>query len=97
MPMTVVVTRDVAGRMRGFLASVMPEQAPGVYTAAELSRAVRERVWTVLSDWHAAGTETGSVVMLWRDAAAPGGLGVLTLGTPPRKLADLDGVLVSVW
>ena len=31
MPLTLVVTRDVADRYRGFLGSVMPEVAPGVY------------------------------------------------------------------
>lgn len=97
MPMTVVVTRDVPGRTRGFLASVMPEPAPGVYTAADLSKSVRERIWAVLSDWHLATGSTGSVVMLWRDSMETGGLGVMTLGTPPRRLADIDGVLVSVW
>jgi CRISPR-associated protein Cas2 len=96
MPMTVIVTRDVAERTRGFLASVMPEPAPGVYVAGELSRAVRERVWAVVSDWHSR-LGAGSVVMLWKDVASPGGIGVAMLGTPPRKLADLDGVLVSVW
>jgi CRISPR-associated protein Cas2 len=96
MPMTVVVTRDVPERTRGFLASIMPEPAPGVFTAGDLSRGVRERIWSVVSDWHAHGSG-GSVVMVWRDDKAPGGLGVATLGTPPRRLADLDGVLVSVW
>lgn len=96
MPMTVVVTRDVPDRTRGFLASVMPEPAPGIYTAGDLSRGVRERVWTVLSDWHAQ-TGAGSIVMIWREEKAPGGLGLASLGTPPRRLADLDGVLVSVW
>ncbi|NNM74142.1 type I-E CRISPR-associated endoribonuclease Cas2e [Enterovirga aerilata] len=51
MPMTVVVTRDVADRYRGFLSSIMPEAAPGVFVGAELSKGVRERLWTVLSDW----------------------------------------------
>lgn len=96
MPMTVIVTRDVPGRTRGFLASIMPEPAPGVYTAGDLSKAVRERIWTVITDWHAA-TGDGSVVMIWRDDKAPGGLGLATLGAPPRRLAELDGVLVSVW
>lgn len=96
MPMTVGITRDVPDRTRGFLASIMPEPAPGVYAAADLSKAVRERLWAVVSDWHGA-TGQGSVVMLWRDDHAPGGLGLTTLGTPPRRLADLDGVLVSVW
>ena len=33
--MTVVVTVNVEGRYRGFLASVMLEIAPGVYTSPE--------------------------------------------------------------
>ncbi|ODN67679.1 type I-E CRISPR-associated endoribonuclease Cas2e [Methylobrevis pamukkalensis] len=93
MPMTVVVTRDVADRYRGFLASVMPEVAPGVYVSPEVSRAVRERIWTVLSDWWAT-MPGGSVVMSWRDGTSAGGLGLAMLGTPPVELADLDGVLV---
>ena len=44
MAMTVIVTRDVPGRTRGFLSSVMPEPAPGTYTAGNLSKAVRERI-----------------------------------------------------
>lgn len=67
-----------------------------MYTAADLSKGVRGRIWAVLSDWHHTTGATGSVIMLWRDAGEPGGLGVLTLGTPPGRLADLDGVLVSV-
>ena len=96
MPMTVIVTRDVPDRTRGFLASLMPEPAPGVFASGNLSKAVRERAWSVVSDWHRQ-TARGSVVLLWRDDQAPGGLGLATLGSPPRRLADLDGVLVSVW
>lgn len=96
MSMTVIVTRDVSGRIRGFLSSIMPEPAPGTYTAGDLSKAIRERIWIVLSDWHAA-TASGSIVMIWRDDQSPGGLGLQMLGTAPRSLADLDGVLVSVW
>lgn len=95
MPMTVIVTRDVPTRTRGFLASIAPEPAPGLYTAAHMTKAVRERVWSVVTDWHSA-TQEGSIVMVWRDDTEPGGLGLATLGTPPRRLADLDGVLVSV-
>ena len=96
MAMTVIVTRDVPDRTRGFLASLMPEPAPGVYAAGKLSKAVRERAWSVVSDWHRE-TGRGSLVLLWKDDKAPGGLGLDILGTPPRRLADLDGVLVSVW
>jgi CRISPR-associated protein Cas2 len=96
MPMTVIVTRDVAERMRGFLSSLMPEPAPGVYVSGELSKAVRERAWAVISDWHAA-TGRGSVLLIWRDSEQPGGIGLRSLGSPPRRLADIDGVLVSLW
>jgi hypothetical protein len=49
--MTVVVTRDVADRYHGFLSSIMPEVGPGTYVSPELSRGVRDRIWTVLSGW----------------------------------------------
>lgn len=93
MPMTVVVTRDVEDRYRGFLSSVMLEIAPGVYTGPRLSRGVRERVWRVLTAWYEA-LGRGAVVMTWREAGAPGGQRVLTLGEPRRDLVDLDGVLL---
>src|SRR6516225_3446798 len=92
MPMTTIVVRDVADRYRGFLASIMPEVAPGVFVSAELSRGVRERLWTVLSGWWSA-VPGGSIVMIWRDDNAAGRLGLMTLGLPVRELADLDGVL----
>ena len=93
MPMTVVVTRDVEDRYRGFLSSVMLELAPGVYTGPRLSRGVRERVWRVLSDWHGE-LRRGAIVMTWRDTTAPGGQGVLMLGETRRILVDIDGVLL---
>ncbi|ADZ71269.1 Cas2: CRISPR-associated protein Cas2 [Polymorphum gilvum SL003B-26A1] len=91
--MTLVVTRDVPPRYRGFLASVMPEVAPGVYVMPKLSKGVRERIWTVLSDWWDA-MPGGSILMSWKDESAPGGLGLQALGLPPVELADLDGLLV---
>lgn len=93
MPMTVIVTRDVEDRYRGFLSSVMLELAPGVYTGPHLSRAVRERIWHVLSEWHHS-LGSGSIVMTWRDPSAPGRQSVLTFGLPRRTLTDLDGVLL---
>lgn len=95
MPMTVVVTRDVAGRYRGFLASAMPELAPGVYVAPRLSAAVRERLWNVVSSWWSAAPG-GSVLLIYADRDAPGLMSVRSLGTPPVALADLDGVRVAV-
>jgi len=91
--MTLVVTRDVADRYRGFLASVMPEPAPGVYVSSDLSRAVRERIWAVLAGWWDV-RPGGSVLMAWKDDAAPGRLGLSVLGLPPVRLADVEGVLL---
>lgn len=73
MALTTIVTRDVEARYRGFLTSVMLEVSAGVYVAPDLSQGVRDRVWTVLSDWWSV-LGRGSVVMIWRDAAAVGKL-----------------------
>ena len=93
MPMTVVVVVDVPDRYAGFLASIMPEIAPGVFVSPDLSRAVRERIWTVLENWW-DGMPGKSVVLTWRDDTAPGRLGLRTLGLPRRELVDMDGALL---
>ena len=56
MPLTVVVTRNVESRYRGFLTSVMLEVSAGVYVAPNMSHGVRDRTWSVISDWWATGT-----------------------------------------
>jgi len=91
--MTVAVTRDVPERFRGFLASCMLEIAPGVYTAPDMTRGVRERVWTVLETWYSAAP-AGCIVMTWPSAEAPGGQAVNLLGDPPKELFDANGILL---
>ena len=93
MSMTVVVTRNVPDRIRGFLASSMLEVGPGVYTGSRLSVAVRDRIWDVLEDWF-PGTDS-SIVMVWRDKKVPGGQSVKVLGVPPIDLVELDGIVLS--
>ena len=102
--MTVIVTRNLAPRFRGFLASVMLEIAPGVYTAPDMSAGVRERIWEVLADWFPTGATSGSdaeqqasIVLTWRDKAAPGGQGIDTLGVPAKTLVDADGFHIVNW
>ena len=92
--MTVIVTRDVAPRIRGFLASCMIEIAPGVYTSPRLSVAVRERIWAVVAEWF---EELGGrcIVMTWQDTRAPSGQTVRVVGEPPVELVDHDGVILS--
>ena len=89
--MTVVVTVNVEGRYRGFLASVMLEIAPGVYTSPELTSGIRDRIWDVLTRWHGE-LGNGSVVMTWRDPRAPGQQRIRNLGDPPKEIVDADGV-----
>jgi CRISPR-associated protein Cas2 len=86
-----IVTRDVADRYRGFLGSLMLEVAPTVYISPRMNSGVRGRTWTVLFGWYNAEPQ-GSVVMVWRDVNATGGVGIATLGTPPRELVDVDGL-----
>jgi CRISPR-associated protein Cas2 len=91
MALVVIVTRDVADRFRGFLASVMLEVAPTVYISPRMNPGVRLRTWEVLTDWHNA-EPGGSIVMVWRDLNQTGGVGIATLGSPPRELVEIDGL-----
>jgi CRISPR-associated protein Cas2 len=93
MPMVVVITRDVEARYRGFLGSVMLELAPGVYAHPRVSAGVRTRLWEVLADWYGQ-LRRGSIVMIWADSAANGGLGLASLGEPPKEIVAHDTALL---
>ncbi len=94
MPMTVVATRNVSSRIRGFLASSMLELTPGVYCSPRMNAGVRERVWTTLQEWFAV-EQGASITMVWADPAAPGGQRVEILGAPRVDLVELDGLVVT--
>jgi CRISPR-associated protein Cas2 len=93
MPATLIITRDVEPRYRGYLTSIMLELSPGVYLAPHLSAAVREWTWAVLSEWHAE-LHRGAIVLAWPDAKRPGGMAIETLGDAPKEIVDADGVLL---
>lgn len=93
MALTMIVTRDVEARYRGFLTSVMLEVAPGVYVAPDMSAGVRSRVWAVMTDWWST-LRRGSLTLVWRDKNATGNLRIETLGEPPKEIVDADGVLL---
>jgi CRISPR-associated protein Cas2 len=94
MALVTIVTRDVADRFRGFLSSVALEVAPCTYVNPNMSKNVRERVWAVMKEWHATDPR-GSIVMIWRDREATGGLGLAHLGTPGKTLHELDGMWIA--
>jgi CRISPR-associated protein Cas2 len=93
MPMVVIVTRDVEDRYRGFLGSVMLELAPGVYAHPRMSAGVRSRIWAVLNGWFES-LGRGSLVMTWAERAAAGGLGLVSLGDPPKDIVSHDAFLL---
>ena len=93
MPLTVVITRDVEDRYRGFFGSAMLELAPGVYAQPRMSAGVRARIWEAVEDWYAR-LRRGSIVMCWAEPAAAGGLGLKMLGEPPKEVITHDAVLL---
>lgn len=78
---------------RGFLSSVMLEVSPGLYVAPDMSAAVRQRVWDVMTDWWQA-LGRGSLTLVWRDKNATGCLQIATLGEPAKQIVDADGILL---
>jgi CRISPR-associated protein Cas2 len=94
MALVMIVTRDVADRFHGFLASVMLEVAPNVFASPRMTKGIRERTWKVVSDWHAQEPR-GSLVMVWRDLNETGGMGLAHLGTAPRELIEVDGMWLT--
>jgi CRISPR-associated protein Cas2 len=54
-----------------------------------MSQAVRERVWSVLSDWF-LGASDEAIVMTWPDARSPGGQAFVTLGVPRHEFNEID-------
>ena len=93
-PATILVTRNVRDRFRGFLASCGCELAPGVYVGFGMNAGVRDRVWAVLESWWQLG-EDASVVMVWPEADAPGGMCVRTLGAPAVELVEVDDLVLT--
>lgn len=91
--MTVVVAVNAPGRVRGFLASCMLEIAPGIYTAPDMTAAVRDRVWNVLTEWWDEWPES-SIVMTWRAPREAGGQCVQLLGEPPCELVPTESVVL---
>lgn len=94
MALVMIVTRDVADRFHGFLASLMLEVAPNVFVAPRMNKGVRERTWSVVSSWYQFEAR-GSLVMVWRDLNEVGGIGLAHLGTPSRELVEMDGMWLT--
>lgn len=93
MSLTVVVTRDVEDRYRGFLYSAMLEASAGVYISNQLSPRARDKLWDVMSRWHEQ-LRRGSIQMIYAEKHSDGGIAIRSLGTPTRQPVRLDGLLL---
>ncbi len=58
-----------------------------------MSKAVRVHVWHVLSRWFPLGADY-SLVMTWSAPKSPGGIEVMTLGSPPYVVDTIQGLAV---
>ena len=94
MSLTVLITRDVEDRYRGFLASTMLEASAGVYVSKSLTPRARDKIWRVVSDWYST-LGRGSLTLLYPDSACDGGLAVKILGAPARRPVPIDGALLT--
>jgi CRISPR-associated protein Cas2 len=72
----------------------MLEVAPCTYVSPRMNKGVRERLWKVMTEWQTAEAR-GSIVMIWRDAEATGGVGLAHLGTPTKTLVEMDGIWIA--
>ena len=96
MSMSVVLTRNMPGRFRGFLASCMLEVAPGVYVSPDMSVAVRNRLWQVMVDWIELIPTDGGILIIWTEAGSPSGLAMNSLGWPKTELVDHEGIWLAL-
>ena len=91
MSMTILVTRNLPGRFRGFLASTMHEIAPGVYADPTMKKGVRERVWAVMLEWQSEIPADGGVIMFWPSRDEPSGWRSLPSGGQRRSSSNMRG------
>ncbi len=93
MSMTLITTRNVPDRHRGFLASCMLEVVPGTYIAPRLNQGVRERIWNVMLEWAPLLPTDAGILMIWRQINVASGIGINTIGWPRIDLVEVD----SLW
>ena len=91
--MTIVITRNVAPRIRGFLASVMLEIAPGVYISPRINQGVRDRILGVLDDYWVEQPDQG-IVVCWESKLMPGGVDLKVWGSPVHAIDEIDGLFL---
>jgi CRISPR-associated protein Cas2 len=85
----VICATATADRFHGFLRSIMLNPHPGVYVSKDVNKSARERIWTILSEWHDADPR-GTVVMIYPDKNRPMGIDFTSLGAPKREIVEIE-------
>ncbi len=93
MPLTVVITRDVEDRYRGFAGLGDARAGPRRLRAAADERG-RARPHLGGGRGMAHRLRRGSIVMCWAEPASAGGLGLSVLGEPPKDVVAHDSTLL---
>lgn len=89
--MTVIVTENAPGRLRGRLAVYMLEVRAGVY-AGKLNRRVRDLLWETTVEF----IEDGNAVMIWA-TNTESGYDFVTCGTNRRRPEEIDGFKIVAF
>ena len=87
--MIVICISATADRFHGFLRLIMLNPHLGLYASKDVNKAARERIWSILSEWHATGPR-GRVVMIYPDKSRRMRIDFLTLGAPKREIVEID-------
>lgn len=91
--MLVIATENLPPKLRGYLSSWGLQVASGVYVA-NLPARTRDEIWETIVRWSRPDT---TAVMLWGTSTTEQGIDARSLGTPRRRVAEIEGLLVSTW
>jgi CRISPR-associated protein Cas2 len=91
--MLVIATENLPPKLRGYLSSWGLQIATGVYVA-NLPARTRDEIWATVVSWARPDT---TAVLLWGTSSTEQGIAVRSLGRPRRRVAEIEGLLVSTW
>lgn len=90
--MLIIVTRNAPDRLRGYLSSTLLEIESGVYFSPIGSSRVRNQIWEIVQGWAEIDT---IATMIYHDKNVPHRFSFESIGSPPVKMMNVDGMLLS--
>lgn len=91
--MVVIILECAPQRISGYCSSWALQVATGVYVG-RLPAKEREQIWDTIVRWANADTRA---VMIWPSSRFEQGIDFRTLGSPRRRITEIEGLLVSTW